>query len=106
MPTERGYLVVEVTEACAEGPQYWAAVRALNEVGTRLQAELDRKGGPGEKVVGPLDRILSMERGLWHWRLALAVPDAGWEIARHLAAAGTLRFDRPSADEGASAPAP
>ena len=98
--------MVEVTETCAEGPEYWAAVRALNEIGQRLQAELDRTGGPGERAVGPLDRILEMERGVWHWRLALAVPDAGWEIARHLAAdpgpagrgkspGGSLRFQRP-----------
>jgi hypothetical protein len=93
MALERRYLVVEVTEACAEGPGYWAAVRALNEIGNQLQTQLDRKGGPGEKSVGPMDRIVSVEQGLWHWRLALAVPGAGWEIARHLASASALRVE-------------
>jgi hypothetical protein len=93
MKGRRGYLVVEVTEECAEGPQYWAALRALNDVAAQLQLELDRAGGPGERQVGPLDRILEMNSGQWHWRLALAIPDAGFEIARHLAVQRTLRFD-------------
>jgi hypothetical protein len=94
MSKQRGYLVVEVTETCAEGPDYWAAVKALNEIGCALQAELDRCGGPGARTVGPLDRILELDAGRWHWRLALAVPHAGFELAQAWAGRSTLRFDR------------